>query len=75
MVVMLTLLEVPVISMEVQEEAVVGLVTVTEVSAAVLRQALVGEAEVDTAVEVAAIAREGAAEAADLFLRPRQRMS
>jgi hypothetical protein len=51
------------------------MVTATEVSAAVLRQALVGEAEVDTAVEVAAIAREGAAAAADLFLLPRQRMS
>jgi hypothetical protein len=81
MVVMLTLPEAPVISMEVQEEAAVALVAATEVSAAVLRQALVGEVEEATAAggaeQSAKLSRlpDTAAAAEDLFLRPRQRMS
>jgi len=66
--------------MEVQEEAVVGLITVTEVSAPVLRQAMAGEVEEATAAggaeHRAKLARlpDTAAAEEDLFLRPRHRM-
>ena len=65
----------PAISVEVPEEAVVPWVAPREVSVEVLRQAMVGEGEEDTAVVEAehsaqAPLKGSAAAAADHFLRP-----
>ena len=65
----------------VQQEAVVALVAATEVSAAVLRQAMVGEVEEATAAggaeQSAKLSRlpDTAAAEEDLSLRPRHRIS